>query len=276
VSTVASFEHAGHTLSYEEHGEGDRLLVYVHGLLLDAALNRTMASLLGARGYRVVLLDLLGHGRSDMPTHAYEHRLEFYGEQVVGLLDHLGVDRAVVGGVSLGANVALQVGVAAPERVSGLICEMPVLERGAVAALAEFYPLLLALRYGERLIRPAARLVGALPNTGYHALDSFKKLLARDPRTSAAVLHGLFVGSGCPPERARREMAVPTLVIGHGGDLLHPMNDATALAAELPDARLVKAWSALEARTFPRRIVTEVAAFLDEVHDQVQPGTRTG
>ena len=52
-------------LSYEVYGSGDRVLVWLHGLLLDANLSRGLARRLAARGNRVVLLDLLGRGRSD-------------------------------------------------------------------------------------------------------------------------------------------------------------------------------------------------------------------
>src|SRR5689334_21436669 len=57
-------------LSYEVYGAGDRVLVWMHGLLLDANLSRGLARRLAAKGNRVVLLDLLGHGRSDKPRHA--------------------------------------------------------------------------------------------------------------------------------------------------------------------------------------------------------------
>src|SRR5439155_1203541 len=83
---------------------GDRLLVYLHGLLLDAEVNRGIAEALARRGNRVVLLDLLGHGRSDKPEHASVYRIDLYAHQVFALLDHLGAEQAVLGGVSLGAN----------------------------------------------------------------------------------------------------------------------------------------------------------------------------
>jgi pimeloyl-ACP methyl ester carboxylesterase len=89
-------------LSYEIYGVGDRVLVWLHGLLLDANLSRGLARRLAAKGNRVVLLDLLGHGRSDKPRHAGLHRMDLYAEQVLCLLDELGVDQAVLGGVSLG------------------------------------------------------------------------------------------------------------------------------------------------------------------------------
>ena len=94
-------------LGYEVYGSGDKVIVWLHGLLLDANLSRGLARTLAAQGYRVVLLDLLGHGRSDKPRHAGAHRMDLYAEQVLCLLDELGVDQVVLGGVSLGTNVSL-------------------------------------------------------------------------------------------------------------------------------------------------------------------------
>ncbi|HEX9766220.1 MAG TPA: hypothetical protein VGA36_05620, partial [Nitriliruptorales bacterium] len=61
LKVAGTFQHRGHTIAYESHGEGKRVLVYLHGLLLDANLNRTIAQSLAVHGHRVILLDLLGH-----------------------------------------------------------------------------------------------------------------------------------------------------------------------------------------------------------------------
>jgi pimeloyl-ACP methyl ester carboxylesterase len=258
------FDWQGYRLVYEVHGEGPRNFVFLHGLLLDATLNRGIARALAERGHRVLLLDLLGHGQSDKPTHAYGHRMELWAEQTVALLDHLGLDEAVIGGVSLGANVTLQVAHAAPDRVRAMVLEMPVLERGTMVGAAAFLPLLTALRYLPWALWPVRMLARALPDTG-HAVDSFVHTAARHPRELAAVLHGLFVGSVTPPERARRRMRIPSLVLGHKRDALHALDDATALVRELPDSRFVEANSVVEARTRPTRVIDEMARFLDMV-----------
>ncbi|HMQ27735.1 MAG TPA: alpha/beta fold hydrolase, partial [Acidimicrobiales bacterium] len=88
----------GRRLAYEEYGEGDRVLLYLHGILMDSEMNRGLATALAARGHRVVLLDLLGHGQSDKPTHASEYRMDTYALQVAACLDHLGIEEAVIGG----------------------------------------------------------------------------------------------------------------------------------------------------------------------------------
>lgn len=279
--TVDHFVHDRHRLAYEIHGSGPRAFVFVHGVLLDAALSRVMAAMLAERGHRVVLPELAGHGRSDRPAHAYDHRLELYADSVVALMDHLDLDEAVIGGMSLGANVALQVAATRPDRVRGLVLEMPVLERGGVAAIATFWPVLLALRYGGHLLRPVTRFLRRLPRTGFDAADSYLNAVSADPREMAAIIHGMFMGSGAPIIEDRRAIAVPTLVISHAGDLVHPMDDAAALIRELPEAELVRARSVLEGRVFPDRLVREMARFLDRVWGPrlarpVEPQPRVG
>lgn len=267
-AVTEEFRWEGYRLAYEIHGQGPKTFVFLHGLLLDATLNRGIARVLAEHGHRVVLLDLLGHGRSDKPTHAYSHRMELWAEQTISLLDHLGLDEAVLGGVSLGANVTLQVAHTAPERVRAMVLEMPVLERGTMVGAAVFLPIMTSMRYLPWLWWPLGTLARAVPDTG-HPLDAFAHLLAGRPREVGAVLHGLFVGAITPPEKARRRMDIPALVLGHARDALHALDDARALARELPDARFVEARSVLEARTRPARVVAEMDAFLDRVWEPV-------
>jgi len=261
---VSEFRWRGHTLRYEERGEGARPFVLMHGLLLPSWINGQIADRLAAAGHRMILFDLLGHGRSDKPTHATAHRLEFAGEQVVALLDHLELEEAVVGGVSLGANVTLEAAVRAPQRIRAMVCEMPVLERGTIGVQLQLAPLLFLLRYGGWPLRAFFNAVGKLPRTRSEVLNAVLDT-GGDTREMAAVMHGFAAGPVCPPLADRKRLDAPTLVIGHGGDWMHPMDDAEALAAELPNARLVQARSFFELRTRPERIVGEIGRFLDEV-----------
>ena len=111
------FDSEGLQLYYEVHGQGPRVLVFIHGILLDANLNRRLATDLAALGNRVILIDMPGHGLSDKPRRASFHRMDTYAHHVINLLDHLGIDKAVIGGVSLGGNVSLLVAAQNPERV---------------------------------------------------------------------------------------------------------------------------------------------------------------
>jgi pimeloyl-ACP methyl ester carboxylesterase len=262
---VTSFRYGAHRLSYEDYGEGSRVVVLLHAMLMDAKINRRLAASIASSGYRVLLLDLLGHGRSAKPRHASEHRMDIYAQQVVALLDELGVDEAVVGGVSLGADVALLVAVAAPERVRGLILEMPVLEYAAPAAALLFVPALLLLHYLRPALRLVTRSVSRVPPTGTGLVDGVLGLMSSDPDEAAAVLHGVLLGPIAPTSDQRAGIQAPALVIGHRADPLHAFSDADRLARQLPHGRLLQARSIVELRLAPRRLTAEVLSFLDSL-----------
>lgn len=262
---METFEWQGHRLVYESFGTGPRTFVYIPGLVLDAALNRDLALRLAERGHHVVVPELLGHGRSDTPLDPGRHRVDSLVDQTVGLLDHLGLAEAVVGGVSLGANVALGVAAEAPGRVRGVVAEMPVLEKGSLFGLTVFPAVVQVLRRSGAIGQLVTRMVGHVPRTGLGALDSWLAMASRPPQELATVLLGLMLGPGVPPASVLRTIQTPTLIIGHPFDPLHPWDDATMLADELVDARLVRAWSLAEARVAPRRIVGHMARFLDDV-----------
>jgi pimeloyl-ACP methyl ester carboxylesterase len=261
------FPWSGRHLAYETYGEGDRLLVLLHGLLMDARLNRGVARALAARGNRVVLLDLLGHGNSDKPQHAAEYRMDVYAEQVMALLDHLGAERAVVGGMSLGANVSLHLAAHHPERVQGLVLEMPVLERAVPAAALTFVPALLLVHYALPLARAISWVASRLSRSGNDLVDGLLAPLASPPAVTTAVLHGILVGPTVPTVDERRSIEAPALILGHGADLIHPFSDAEALARQLPRARLLRARSILELRARPQRLLDEIGRFVAEVWD---------
>ena len=261
-----SFSDDGHRLVYDLYGSsGAPLVVYLHGLLLDAELNRGIAQALAEQGYRVALLDLLGHGRSDKPAHASTYRIDSYADQVIALLDHLGVKKAVLGGISLGANVSLFAAAHYPKRVQALVLEMPVLERAVPAAAMMFVPMVLALHYGRRVLNISSGLVSRVPRTRFGPLNSVLNALSLPPDATSAVLHGVLVGPVAPTQEQRRAIAVPTLVLAHRNDLIHPFDDAVGLVARMPNAALVRARSPLELRLQPGRLTKEIVAFLSDV-----------
>jgi len=261
---MSSFTHRGRRIGYSEHGAGPRAFVLIHGLLMDSRMYTRLAPTLAARGHRVITVDMLGHGTSDQPHAMTEYAMPQFGRDVIALLDHLELTQAVVGGTSLGANVALEAAVAAPARVRALVLEMPVLENALPAAAGAFVPLALALRISQRLMAGVAALTRRIPRTHY-LVDVLIDFVRRDPAASQAVLDGLLFGRVAPPIDERNALTQPTLVIGHPSDPIHPFSDADRIARELPHARLVTASSMFEWRIRPDRLDRELLGFLDEV-----------
>jgi pimeloyl-ACP methyl ester carboxylesterase len=262
---MAEFHLDGQRLAYTVYGEGSRTTVLLPGLLLSQTMQAPLARQLAGRGNRVITLDPLGHGASSRPRDQWRYSISAFAAQTVALLDHLEIDRAVVGGTSLGANISLEVALQAPERLAGMVIEMPVLDNAIAACGAAFTPLLFALRFGEpgmRALARGARAVprGRLPLLAQVGLD----WVSQDPGPSAAVLSGILYGRAAPGHLERCRFETPALVIGHPRDPVHPFSDAGMLASELPNGRLINAHSILELRLRPARLTSKIAAFVNQ------------
>ena len=261
---MSSFLLDGQRLAYTVHGDGPRLTVLLHGLLFSQRMHEELAGALAERGHRVVTLDLLGHGESDRPLEKWRYSMPAYGAEVVALLDHLEEPEAVVMGTSLGANAALEAAAQAPDRLRGMVIEMPVLDHALIGCALAFTPLMVALTAGERAMRALARTARLVPRRRLPwQADILLDWIRQDPEPSAAVLQGLFFGRIAPPREERRAMQTPTLVIGHQFDLIHPFSDAGMLVSELPNGRLLEASSLIELRVAPKRLTDEIATFAE-------------
>ncbi len=262
---IGQFFVDGDRLEYTEYGAGDRWVVLVHGQLMPRRMHQPLARAIAVEGFHVVTVDLLGHGRSDRPLDPKEYSMTAFGEQVVALLDHLGADQAVIGGTSLGSNVSLEVADVAPERVRGLLLEMPVLDNALEAGILAFAPLLFAARFLPLSVSGLRAVTRAIPRgvvpfwTGI-LLDTCDQR----PAPMAAAIHGIFFGRIAPSSKRRRQISAPALVVGHPRDPIHPAADAAMLADEMPNARFVAARSILEWRSRPARLDAEAVAFVTE------------
>ncbi len=252
----------GQKMAFSVYGRGPRVVVLTHGILLNKEMFVPLAKELAKRGNRVVALDMVGHGQSG--TDSRKVSIPFYGRAVVAAMDELGIKEAVIGGTSLGANIALEVAATEPSRVRGMVVEMPVLERAMMGGAMFFGPLLVGAHVAEPLARIGMRFMrlipsGVVPFPAEILLD----VMRRDPGSTAGVIEGVFFGRLAPSSDERRKIDVPALVIGHHYDPIHPYEDARQLSAELPNGSLVVARSVVELRVTPKRLTNEIAGFLD-------------
>ncbi|HEX6515138.1 MAG TPA: alpha/beta fold hydrolase [Nocardioidaceae bacterium] len=262
---IGQFFIDGDRLEYTEYGAGESWVVLVHGQLMPRRMHQPLARTVAAEGFHVVTVDLLGHGRSDRPVDPKDYSMTAFGHQVIALLDHLGAEQAVVGGTSLGANVSLEVADLAPDRVRGLLLEMPVLDNAVEAGIIAFAPLMFAARFAPvtvSAVRAMTRLVprGLVPFWAGVVLDT----LNQQPAPMAAAIHGIFFGRIAPSSRVRRTLQAPALVVGHPRDPIHPWADAAMLAEEMPNARFVEAHGILEWRCRPGRLDAEAIRFVTD------------
>jgi len=108
----------GINMAYDDVGNGPPVLL-IHGFPLSRKMWRLQAEALAAAGYRVITPDLRGFGESDAPDGPYS--IELFADDILELLDHLGIERAVIGGMSMGGYILLRLLLQAPERVSAAL-----------------------------------------------------------------------------------------------------------------------------------------------------------
>ena len=219
-------------------------VVFVHGFATSGHLWSEVVSLMPA-GHRLVVLDLLGYGRSDPPgTHALT--LRAHAARVAGLLDALGVREACVVGHGLGGGVAQALALHWPRRVSRLALVSSIgfarwptrdvkIARTALALLRRLPPawLLSMVRAElERGYRDASHAV--------HSIDKYLRPFSTSDGRDALVRHIAALDARETAELGERlgEVAVPTAVMCGAQDPFLPVALARRLADAIPGATL--------------------------------------
>lgn len=225
-------------LAWRRAGTGPAVL-YLHDAGGDTLASPALDDL--AADHDLVVVDLPGYGRSGDPV-GLDH-VDRVVELLAALLDHLGWEAATVAGTSLGGWFALELALAAPTRVTGLL-----LADAAGLHLPEDYLLALfsrgqAAAGTERLVEAA--LVARLGAQGEGVAQMPPALAAATVGPVVTDLAAAAASSWDPyllnPRLLGRLRGVrcPTTVLWGERDALIPMSHGRALAAGIPQARLV-------------------------------------
>ena len=276
TSRAASFHHQGIDFWYAEKGAGDpgdrRRLAFVfqHGLGGDR--RQPMELYEYREGVHLIAMDSRGHGKTQPLGDPDLLRFDTFADDAMALLDHLGVNEVVAGGISMGAGIALNLVLRYPRRVRGLLLVRP-------AWLAQPCPpnLDCMVEVGRwiRDFGPAEGRVHFLASPLYLRLQqeapyTAGSLLAQfdEPRAADAWPRLLRLPADAPngdPD-AWRAVAVPTLILANHADLTHPYAYAETLAAAIPDANLVDVPSkAVDQEAHIAAARTHIDAFLQSL-----------
>ena len=109
----------GINIYYESHGTGFPL-VLAYGIGGNTTEWEPQIPVF-SRAYRFIVWDPRGHAQSESPPNADQYTQEVFAQDLEGLLDHLGIDRAYVGGLSMGGGIATRFAILHPERVAALL-----------------------------------------------------------------------------------------------------------------------------------------------------------
>lgn len=218
---MPTFEHAGATIYYEEHGQGFPLLLFAPGGMRSSIAFWQRAPFDPIREfsneYRVIAFDQRNAGRSRAPIDAQDG-WHSYAADHLALLDHLGIERCFALGGCIGGAFALRLCVSAPERVAAAVLQQPI---GHSPQNRELF---------------------------YELFDGWaKELAAQHPEASPAALRsfrenmygGEFVFS--VTREAVRALETPLLVL-MGNDVYHPTDTSREICLLGRRTQLIERW----------------------------------
>ncbi|AXK34076.1 alpha/beta fold hydrolase [Streptomyces armeniacus] len=271
----------GVRIGYDDH-RGDRAargaadgteglppVVLVHGHPFNRGMWAPQAAALAADGHRVVTADLRGYGESEVVPGVTP--LEVFARDTAALMDHLGLDRAVLGGLSMGGQIVMDFCRIFPERVSGLLLAdtFPAAEtpEGKASRNATADRLLAEGMDGyadevlDKMVAPYN--VTALPQV---AADVLRMMRTTPPEGAAAALRGRAERPDYSDLLTR--VAVPALVVVGVDDAYTPVSDAEFMHERLPDSTLTVIQGAAHMPNLerPGEFNTALRAFLARVN----------
>jgi pimeloyl-ACP methyl ester carboxylesterase len=228
----------GLELTVETFGAGPAL-VFAHGLTGSRHGSRRQFAPLADR-YRIVIYDQRGHCDSTPVTDPALYDLEPMAGDMAAVMDALGIERAIVGGESMGAATTLRFALRWPERVRALLLTAPAFSetpnltadqiRNMGYEIREFGMAGYLQRSAERL-----RAQGA----SAEVIATIAEMQSVHDPTSLATACETCIQWVMPDLPQASKLDVPACVIGWPNDALHPLELAQRLAVTLPRAHLV-------------------------------------
>lgn len=239
----------GTTYGIRTGGEGGPRppVVLLHGFTGRAADWSPFVRPIREAGHRTLVLDLLGHGRSDSPADPARHAIERQAEDVATILRRLDATPAYIVGYSMGARIALRLAISEPVLVRGLTLESPSagipdaneraarvaadriladrIERDGIEAFVDAWEAL-AMFAPERRLSVAARA------------RLRRDRLRNRPAGLATSLRGAGQGVMEPLEGRLKQVRCPTLVIAGALDTVG-VERAVAVARRVPTVRML-------------------------------------
>jgi pimeloyl-ACP methyl ester carboxylesterase len=252
----------GCRLAYTDQGSGLTVL-WQHGLGADR--NQPAEVFPSTEGIRRITLECRGHGASELgDTHGIS--IAQFADDAIALLDHLGIERAVFGGISLGAAIAVRLAAMHPHRVVALILARPAwiaenaphrmkIYQQVAQLLLEHGPLQGAIRF------ETSPLLHEIESLSPDNAGSLRGFFGRDPITTVQLLELIPLDGPGISRSDILALACPTQVIANRQDYIHPLDTAEILAGLIIHSRL----SVITSKTVNRQ--RHISEFQEVLHD---------
>jgi pimeloyl-ACP methyl ester carboxylesterase len=215
-------------------------------------------------GWRTIALDCRGHGETEASLDRARISFPQFAEDLAALLDGLRIERAVVGGISMGAGVALAFGLAHPERIAGLILVRPAWLDRPFPPNLRWFPIAARLMQ-EYSVEEAARRFQQMPEfselraASSPAADSLLGQFHRPyARERAGILAGMPASVPVTSLSHCQQLQVPVQVVVNPRDPVHPDVLGEQLRLAIPGAVLSRITSKTESEALHKADLTRV------------------
>ncbi len=271
MSAATTFQRPGVSLALHDGGGDGVPFIFQHGLCGSAA--QTAEVVPDVAGIRPLTLESRGHGGSEAGDPS-RFSIATFTDDVAALIGERHLAPAIVGGISMGAAIAMRLAALQPNAVRALIIARPAWVTSPAPANTRPY-----VEVGELLAKHPAAEARKL----FLASNTAKKLSTEAPDNLAS-LTGFFDrapldvtmhlltriaadGPGVTPADVAR-IACPVLIIGHGQDLAHPLAACQELATLIPRAKMVEITpKARDKAAYTSDFKAALAAFLKDILD---------
>ncbi|MDE2446779.1 MAG: alpha/beta hydrolase [Alphaproteobacteria bacterium] len=232
-----SFSHAGLMFSGYDVGQGPAI-VFQHGLGGDIGqINEAFPPL----PVRRLTLECRGQGASPYGC-PDELSIPNFAADVVDFADRQGIGQFVVGGISMGAAIALRIAAIMPQRVKAMILARPAW--GWTSAPENMTVFKIISDFVEKQDHASFEATALAQRFRQEAPDNYASLMRLFEKPNppmVAELHRRIAASGPEISEAQvRAINVPTLVMANAIDIIHPTSLATMLAETIPSAHYVE------------------------------------
>lgn len=234
------FTHDQIKFHYLDSGPSGVPLVFQHGLGGYAQLAYGLAK--PPPGFRVLSFDFRGHGRSLPPGNPARFTFDTFAKDLLALVDHLQLRQAVIGGISLGAGVALNLALRFPERVLGLVLARPSSMRSPCPWKANVFTMIARLlrehgaQRGQELFKQTCEYREALAQCPDTANSLALQFTSPQAVETAFKLDAFARQVPWPEPQDWKRIRVPVLVLASRSDPVHPFEAAQELAAGIDRA----------------------------------------
>ena len=243
----------GAQIHYVSVGQGTPMLL-LHGYPLSGELFSRNRDALAAAGYRVITIDHRGYGKSVAPANN-PGDLKTYAADALGVMDQLGVPKAIIGGMSMGGPIAFEMWRTAPQRFSGLILINTIANpagiveqhiwKGMAEKASTFGPQSLAPELLKDMLTGQTRI-------NRPADAAFFTGIVKQATVAADVAGATVLATRPDAVPTLRTITVPTLIIEGVEDTVYPPEFSMKIMQNVPGSKLVLIPDAAHAAIFEK------------------------